>query len=79
MWFRQILYKPRQAEETVEIKSIDDLAERVSSFDRDIVKLKNGRLGPPDGPPAIGLMNKGVVNRTGQTKFHFATWYHPNV
>ena len=63
------LYKPRQAEETVEIKSIDDLVERVSSFDRDIVKLKDGRLGLPDGPPAIGLMNKGTVNRTGQTMF----------
>lgn len=63
------LYKPKEAERMVEVESLEDLEKRIQNFSGEVVKIKDGRLSIPDGPPALQLLNKESVNRPGQTVF----------
>ncbi|MBI2869817.1 MAG: hypothetical protein HYX96_08340 [Chloroflexi bacterium] len=63
------LYKPREATKPIEIENIGELEERLTTFDRDIVKLKDGRIDLPPGSPALFAVNQAVANRPGQTVF----------
>jgi hypothetical protein len=63
------VYKPREAQKIAEVTTLDDLKERVQDFDKEVIKVKDGRLEIPDGPPALLMLNKGMVNRPGQTVF----------
>jgi nitroreductase len=63
------LYEPALAKKVVEVETLSDLEERVNNFDKEIVKLKDGRLDLAPRPPATWTLNSGMINRRGQTMF----------
>jgi len=63
------LYKPRKSKRAVEIETLDDLANRLQDFDKDVIKIKDGRLEIPHSPPALFRSNIHDVNYPGQTMF----------
>lgn len=63
------LYKPRLSKKAVAVQNIDDLQEIIADFDKDIVKLKDGRINLPLGSGGMSLGNEGHCNVPGQTIF----------
>ena len=63
------LYEPREAEKIVAVETLDDLEERVRTFEEETIKLKDGRLDLAPRPPATWTLNSGMLNRRGQTMF----------
>lgn len=63
------LYQPREAEKIVAVETLEDVEERVRTFDDEVIKLKDGRLDLGPKPPATWTANTGMVNRRGQVLF----------
>jgi len=63
------IYKPQTAKKVVEVENLSDLEDKVKNFDKEIIKLKDGRLDLAPRPPATWTLNSGMVNRRGQVVF----------
>lgn len=53
----------------MEIETLDELANRLQDFAKDVIKIKDGRLEIPHSPAVLGPANIHNINYPGQTVF----------